>query len=245
MPADVLKWYRQLGLDLVEVYGMTENSGVSHSTLPGSQQTGSVGLAYDGVETRMDPANGEIQMRCPALMKAYYREPELTAAALTADGWLRTGDKGVLDANGFLSITGRVKDLFKTSKGKYIAPAPIEDKLVTHAAVEACAVTGAHCAQPFALVMLSPDAVTQSQTPEGRTLLEAALEQHLQRVNTALEPHEKLDFLAAVTQTWTPENDMVTPTMKVKRASVEALYAPAYERWSHAQKKVVWADSSR
>jgi long-chain acyl-CoA synthetase len=242
MPADVLQWYRRLGLNLVEVYGMTENSGVSHSTLPGSRQTGSVGLGYDEVETRMDPATGEIQMRCPALMKAYYREPELTAAALTPDGWLRTGDKGVMDSHGFLSITGRIKDLFKTSKGKYIAPAPIEDKLVAHYAVEACVVTGAHYAQPFALVMLSADAAAESRSAAGRQALEAGLQQHLQKVNSHLEPHEKLDFLIAVAETWTSEDGLVTPTLKVKRASIEAKYAPSYDRWLNQHREVVWAN---
>ena len=110
-------------------------------------------------------------MRCPALMKGYYREEAQTADAFTSDGWLRTGDKGQIDAQGFLSITGRVKDIFKTSKGKYVAPAPIEDRLVLHPDIEACAVTGANLAQPLALVMLSPDAVARSQSSEGRQAL--------------------------------------------------------------------------
>jgi long-chain acyl-CoA synthetase len=142
---------RKLGLDLVEVYGMTENCGVSHATLPGKQRPGTVGLPYDGVQCRLDPANGEIQMKSPGLMLGYYKEPELTREAITDDGWLNTGDKGALDAEGNLKITGRVKDLFKTSKGKYVAPAPIEDKLVMHPAVEACCVTGANLGQPLAL----------------------------------------------------------------------------------------------
>ena len=240
MPADVLQWYRNLGLDLIEVYGMTENCGVSHSTLPGSRQIGSVGLPYDEVESRINPESGEIQMRCKALMKGYYREPEQTAEAMTADGWLRTGDKGSIDARGHLSITGRVKDMFKTSKGKYIAPAPIEDKLVMHPDVEACAVTGANFAQPFALVMLSQDAVARSATPDGHAALTASLTDHIASVNAKLEPHEKLDLLAVVTTAWTPENGMVTPTLKVKRAQVEAAYGPQYAAWLAQKKSVVW-----
>ena len=95
-------------------------------------------------------------------MKAYYKEPEQTAATLTADGWLCTGDKGRLDKEGYLSITGRVKDIFKTSKGKYVAPAPVEDMLVMHPAIEACLVTGANLAQPVGLVMLNADAIAKS-----------------------------------------------------------------------------------
>jgi long-chain acyl-CoA synthetase len=242
MPADVLQWYRDLGLDLIEVYGMTENSGVSHSTLPGSRQTGSVGLPYEGVESRIDPESGEILMRCPALMQGYYREPDQTAAVFTDDGWLRTGDKGQIDADGFLSITGRVKDLFKTSKGKYIAPAPIEDRLVLHPDIEACCVTGGNLAQPLAVVMLSPDAAVRSQTSEGRSAISASLRQHLQEVNAALEPHEKLDCLAAVTTAWTPENGFVTPTLKVKRGRIDEVFAPHFASWLAPHEPVVWAD---
>ena len=241
MPPDVLQWYRNLGLDLIEVYGMTENCGASHSTLPGSLQTGSVGLPYNGVESRIDPETGEILMRSPALMQGYYREPEQTAAALTADGWLRTGDKGSIDAGGFLRITGRVKDIFKTSKGKYVAPAPIEDLLVLHPDIEACAVTGAALDQPIGLVMLSQDAAARSASRDYRETLTASLQQHLNTVNARLEPHEKLACLAIVTTQWTPENGMVTPTLKVKRPRIEDAYAARYAEWLRQGQPVVWA----
>ncbi len=240
MPADVLQWYRNLGLDLIEVYGMTENCGVSHSTLPGSRQIGSVGLPYMEVESRIDPQSGEIQMRSNAVMQGYYKEPEQTADAMTSDGWLRTGDKGKIDAQGFLSITGRVKDIFKTSKGKYVAPAPIEDLLVTHPDIEACAVTGANFAQPFALVMLSPDSVARIASDDGKQTLVASLTVHLKSVNDRLEPHEKLDFLAIVTTTWTPENGLVTPTLKVKRPCIEDAYASQYDALLAERKPIVW-----
>ena len=177
-------------------------------------------------------------------MKGYYREEAQTAAALTPDGWLRTGDKGQIDAQGFLSITGRVKDMFKTSKGKYVAPAPIEDRLVLHPDIEACAVTGANLAQPLALVMLSPDAIARSQNSEDRQTLNTSLQLHLQAVNAKLEPHEKLDCLVAVTTVWTPENGFVTPTLKVKRNMVEEVYAPRFGNWLAQGQPVVWADAS-
>ena len=240
MPADVLQWYRNLGLDLIEVYGMTENCGVSHSTLPGARQTGSVGLPWMEVEGRIDPQSGEIQMRSKAVMQGYYKEPEQTSDAMTADGWLRTGDKGKIDAQGYLSITGRVKDIFKTSKGKYVAPAPIEDLLVTHPDIEACAVTGANFAQPFALVMLSPDSVARNVSDDDKHALVSSLTVHLKSVNDRLEPHEKLDFLAIVTTAWTPENGLVTPTLKVKRPCIEDAYASQYDALLAQRKPVVW-----
>ncbi len=240
MPADVLGWYRNLGLDLIEVYGMTENCAISHSTLPGSPRTGTVGLPYDGVEQRIDPETGEIEMRSEALMKAYYREPEQTAAAITADGWLRTGDKGNIAADGYLSITGRVKDIFKTSKGKYVAPAPIEELLVMHPDIEACVVTGANLTQPLALVMLSQDAVARSAAARGKQALTESLESHLKAVNAQLEPHEKLGCLVVVTTPWTPENGFVTPTLKVKRNRIEEAFAGQYQGWCRAGKPVIW-----
>ena len=176
-------------------------------------------------------------------MKGYYKEAEQTADAMTADGWLRTGDKGKIDAQGYLSITGRVKDIFKTSKGKYVAPAPIEDKLVTHPDIEACAVTGANFAQPFALVMLSPESVAKNVSADAKQALVASLTVHLRTVNEHLEPHEKLDFLAIVTTPWTPENGFVTPTLKVKRPQIEEAYAGQYEALLAQRKPVVWVQA--
>ena len=240
MPPELLRWYGRLGLDLVEVYGMTENCGISHATLPGQPRPGTVGLPYDGVQSRIDPASGEIQMKSPGVMLGYYKAPELTRQAFTADGWLRTGDKGELDAEGNLRITGRVKDLFKTSKGKYVAPAPIEDRLVMHAAVEACCVTGANLGQPLALLMLNAAAAAQAADAAGRSALEATLAEHLQTVNAALDPHEQLACLVVMAQAWTVENDLITPTFKVKRNRIEDLFAQNYERWTGARRPVVW-----
>jgi long-chain acyl-CoA synthetase len=240
MPPELLRWYARLGLDLVEVYGMTENCGISHATLPGKQRPGTVGLAYDGVQSRIDPVSGEIQVKAPCLMLGYYKEPELTREAFTEDGWLRTGDKGALDGEGNLRITGRVKDLFKTSKGKYVAPAPIEDRLVNHGAIEACCVTGANLGQPLALVMLNPEAVKQAAAADGRQALEASLAAHLKAINQDLDPHEQLDCLVVTTEAWTVDNDLVTPTFKVKRNRIEALFASRYEEWVAVRKPVQW-----
>ena len=243
MPPDMLRWYRDIGLDLIEVYGMTENSGVSHGTLPGTMRPGTVGMPYDGVESRIDKETGEIQMRAPCLMLGYYKDPKQTADAFTPDGWLRTGDKGRIEADGSLRITGRVKDIFKSSKGKYVAPAPIEDLLVNHPDVEACAVTGANFAQPLAIVMLSADALARSSSSEGKAAITESLTSHLKAVNAQLDAHEKLDCLAVVSTTWSPENGFVTPTFKVKRARIEESYGNQYEGWLKERKPVVWASS--
>ena len=242
MPPELLNWYARLGLPIVEVYGMTENCGVSHATLPGVQRPGTVGPTYDGVECKIDPANGEILVRSHGLMLGYYKEPELTQQAVTPDGWLHTGDKGTVDAEGYLKITGRVKDLFKTSKGKYVAPAPIEDKLVMHASVEACCVTGANLGQPLAVLMLNAEAIDATRNAAGREALRVSLTAHLQAVNAGLDPHEQLDSLIVVTEPWTVESGFITPTFKVKRNRVEEVYGARYEAWAGSRKAVIWAD---
>jgi len=199
-----------------------------------------VGPPYEGVETRIDPQTGEIQMRSSAMMLGYYKEPELTREAFTADGWLRTGDKGQIDADGKLRITGRVKDLFKTSKGKYVAPAPIEDKLVMHDVVEACVVTGANMGQPLGIVMLNAETVARVGDPAARAEIESSLAAHVDGINATLDPHEQLQCVVVVTTAWTVDNDIITPTFKVKRNRIEDLYASNYERWEGSGKKVIW-----
>ncbi len=243
MPPELLAWYAKLGLPIVEVYGMTENCGISHATLPGVPRPGTVGLPYEGVLCRLDPANGEIQMRSPGLMLGYYKEPELSRQALTDDGWLHTGDKGALDAEGNLRITGRVKDLFKTSKGKYVAPAPIEDKLVMNGLIEACVVTGANLGQPLGIVMLNADAAARAASVAERPAMEADLAQHLAAVNAQLDPHEQLDCLVVIRTAWTVDNGFITPTFKVKRNQIEEAYAPLFERWTGTRRGVVWHEA--
>ncbi len=240
MPMALLAWYRKLGLPVNEGYGMSENLAVSHLTLAGQNQEGSVGPPYPGVQARIDEQTGEIQTLTGAQMLGYYKEPALTRAALTDDGWLRTGDKGQVDVRGNLHITGRIKDLFKTSKGKYVAPAPIEDKLGLHAAVEACIVTGANLGRPLGMLMLNAQAVEAAASPTARVELERSLEQHLRSVNAGLDPHEQLACVILVTTPWTVDNDIVTPTFKVKRNRIEEVYAVQFEPWEASGRKVIW-----
>ena len=241
MPTGLLQWYAKLGLRIAEGYGMTENVAATHLASGDPADFGSVGRPYDGVQCRIAPDSGEIQVRAPWNMLGYYREPDLSQEAFTDDGWLRTGDKGSIDPRGNLKITGRVKDLFKTSKGKYVAPAPIEDSLVMHAAVAACCVTGANLPQPLALITLNEQARQQIRR-EGKDRLEASLAEHLARVNATLDPHERLACLVVTAESWTVDNDLVTPTLKVKRNRIEDRFAGNYERWISQRKPRVWSD---
>ena len=244
MPMALLAWYRRLGLPLNEGYGMSENLAVSHLTEAGQNQEGSVGPPYRGVQARIDAQTGEIQTLSGAQMLGYYKDPALSRAALTGDGWLRTGDKGQIDVRGNLHITGRIKDLFKTSKGKYVAPAPIEDRLALHDAVEACIVTGANLGQPLGMVMLNAHAAQDALDATARVALTRSLEAHLLTVNAALDPHEQLACLIVVTTPWSVDNDIVTPTFKVKRNRIEEVYAVQFEGWEASGRKVIWEGES-
>jgi long-chain acyl-CoA synthetase len=238
MPPELLRWYARLGLNMIEAFGMTEILA-SHTTLPGQEAFGMVGVPYEGVQCRLDPSTNEVQIKSPAMMLGYYKEPELTEQAFT-EGWLHTGDKGAFDAAGNLKITGRVKDLFKTSKGKYVAPASIEHEIAAHLAVEACCVTGMGLRQPIALLMLNEFACKSIGSSAYRAELDGSLSEHLDKINSTLDPHERLDCFVVMTAPWTVDNDLVTPTLKIKRHRIEDAFATHYEAWVGAGRGVVW-----
>lgn len=241
MPPELLQWYARLGLNVAEGYGMTENLGASHISEGEPEAFGSVGRPFETVQVRTAPDTGEIQVRMPWRMLGYFKQPEATQRAFSPDGWLCTGDKGTIDASGRLRITGRVKDLFKTSKGKYVAPSPIEDRLALHDAIEACVVAGANLAQPLGIVQI--DARTAAAVGEAprREALEAALREHLKQVNAPLDPHEQLSCIVVETSPWTVDNGFITPTFKVKRNRIEEVYASRLEHWASLRRPVVWA----
>lgn len=237
---EVIDWYRRLGLELIEGYGMSENHSYSHASEPGDARSGYVGRSRPGVETRLSK-HGEVLVKSPGMMMGYFKAPEMTAEVVTADGFLRTGDRGELDEEGRLRITGRVKELFKTSKGKYIAPAPIENRLLSANILEQCCVTGANFSQPHAVAVLAENVRVLLHV--GR-IQQAALAQQLKalldEVNRGLESHEHLQFIAVARDVWAIENEFLTPTMKMRRARIEERYAPLAEGWYAAGQAVVW-----
>lgn len=235
LPAEILSWYRRLGLELVEVFGMTENGATSHATKIDDPAPGTVGVPVAGVESRLDD-NGEILVKSPGQMMGYYRMPEETAQSLTADGFFRTGDRGEYDAAGRLRITGRTKDLFKTSKGKYITPVPVENLLGAFPGIEAVCVTGPGLPQPFALVVTAPGVPDTA----GKADFEAALATHLETVNAQLMDHERLSCLVLVKEPWTIDSGLLTPTMKLRRNQIEARYLDQAGEWLGCGRKIIW-----
>ena len=239
IPASLIQWYRDLGLELLEGYGMTENFAYSHVSNPGRARVGYVGSPYPEVEHRISE-EGEIQVKGPGSMMGYYKEPEMSAEAFTEDGFLRTGDRGEIDGDDRLRITGRTKELFKTSKGKYVAPAPIENKLVIHPALELARVGGSGFPQPHAIVMLSDEARASLGDPAARAAMGDSLAALLEEVNASVDHHEQLGFLSVVAESWQIENGFLTPTMKLKRGRIEDVYGDQVEGWYEAKSSIVW-----
>ncbi len=233
IPISLLQWFDKLGIRMREIYGMTENCALSHANQK-EVRFGTVGQAMDSVEVRFSD-DDEILTRHVALMLGYYKEPEMTAEVMTADGYLRTGDQGKLDADGFLTITGRVKDLFKTDKGKYISPAPIEMKLMNNTDIEQVCVVGMGIPQPIVLLNLS--AVGKSKSKEEIT---RSLSKSLEEINPTLEHYEHLKKAVVIKDEWTITNGLMTPTMKVKRNEVEKIHLPKYPEWYSQSAVVIW-----
>ena len=239
LASDVLDWYRNLGLELLEGYGMSENFAYSHMSKPGRSRTGYVGESAPGVETRISP-EGEIQIKSPATMMGYYKDEEKTRETFTEDGFLKTGDKGEIDEMGRLKITGRIKEIFKTSKGKYIAPAPIENRLMSHDAIEMVCVSGANQTQPHALVMLAEESRPKMADEAFRKEIEESFKKLIADVNKTVDPHEQLAFITVMSDEWSIENSFLTPTMKLKRNVVEDAYQEQVDNWYAQRQPVIW-----
>lgn len=239
LPINIIQWYRSIGLELLEVYGMTENSGYSHITRLGQYESGYVGHVQPGVVCKIDE-QGEILVKSPGTMMGYYKNPEKTAEDLTPEGFLRTGDMGHIDTQGRLKITGRVKDIFKTQKGKYVMPVPIEQKIGNHQMIESVCVGGSSHKQPIAFVMLAEEVRNKLKQDNKRDEIESTLIELKNNINEKLEPHEKIEFFVVIMDLWTMDNDMLTPTMKIKRNKIESKYEPLIQSWVAQQKEVVW-----
>jgi len=231
-PVSTLKWFERLGIPIQEAYAMTENCCYSHVTLNDGIKFGSVGKALPHCEVKLSEEN-EILIKHVALMDGYYKEDKQTQETIK-DGWLHTGDEGHIDAEGYLKITGRVKDLFKTSKAKYVAPAPIEMKLSANKNIEQVCVVGTGLPQPIALITLSEYGKSRPTAD-----VYGSLETTIKIINPKFESHERLKKIVVLDKEWTIENNLLTPSMKIKRNEVERLYKDNYTSWYEKEGYIV------
>ena len=228
------EWFRSIGIPITNGYGMTENCAITTQLpAPISNKPGSVGIPQPEVDIKIDPETSEIMMRGPFVMVGYYKQPELTAQVLQ-DGWLRTGDQGYLDNDGFLYITGRVKDIFKTSKGKYIEPLVLESYFADIVDFEQMCIVGLGLPQPIGLVVLS-----EVGKSKDKYALIAQLEQTLQEINNQLESYKKISTLVLTDEEWTVENGLTTPTLKIKRNAIDKKYEKNYKAWYDREETVL------
>ena len=240
LPPSVIQWYRRLGLKLIEGYAMTEDFAYSHTMTETLNEAGYVGVPYDGVQVRISE-EGEILIKSTGQLVGYYKRPDLDAEVFTADGFFRTGDQGERRPDGQLKITGRLKELFKTAKGKYVAPAPIENKLNAHPMVESSMVSGVGQSASYALVVLAEGLRPKLTDPAVREQVQAAMAELLKETNQGLADYEQMKMLVLAKEPWSIENGCLTPTMKIKRSRIEASVAPQVDAWFEGKGKVLWA----
>jgi len=234
-PAFIKDFYKKLGIHLVEAYGMTEVCGsMTNSPDPKSPQD-SVGQAIPFGEVKIDPDTDEILMKTPYMMTGYYKNPEKTNEVLI-DGWMHSGDRGTIDANGYVRVIGRVKDAFKTSKGSYVTPNPMEEVIMKNDFVEQVCVAGLGIPQPIALLNLSEIGQKASKEEVAKSIQESVIAANQDRAK-----YEHISTAIIDTELWSVENDILTPTLKVKRSKIDDIYGQKYLSWHEAPDKVVWS----
>jgi len=235
MPVELIEWFRKVGVYITNGYGMTENCAIC-SSVDGRdfEKLHTVGQPQKGVELKIDEETGEILMKGPFIMKGYYKNEELTNATIRG-GWLHTGDKGFLDEDNYLHITGRVADSFKTSKGEYIEPLTLEQHFVNINEIEEVCVVGLGIAQPLCLIQLSEIGKTTS-----KEIISTMLTDRLNEVNSDLVNYKKISTLIIVKDEWTQQNGIVGPTQKLKRGAIEDKYSKDYLNWHNSNEQVIF-----
>ena len=231
IPISTLEWFDRFKIKIYEAYGMSENSACSHGNSPKNLKFGTVGKAMPDTDIKITE-KGEIIMKNDCIMQGYFKEKKMTKETIK-NGYLHTGDKGIIDEEGYLTITGRIKDIFKTAKGKYVAPNPIELKLSKNSFIEQVCVVGDNLTQPIALVVLS----------EGKKIvseIKNSFEELIVSINDQLEHHEKIKKIVILKDSWSIENNILTPTLKIKRNIVDEKYKKFYETWFDSENKIVF-----
>jgi long-chain acyl-CoA synthetase len=235
MPSSLIQWFRKIGIVIQEAYGMTENLGATCVMPRDKIKDGYVGKINPGLEVKIDSQTGEIMTRSAWNMVGYFKEPKMTADAIDADGWLHTGDVGEVDSENFLKITGRVKEMYKTSKGEYVAPAQIEMAMAENQMIEQVCVVGEHLPQPIALVVLSDMGNKMSSDDIYRNF-----KVQLETLNPVLKAFERIHRIIVLKEPWTVENNKLTPTLKLKRAIIEKEFHSRLEPWYESKDLVVF-----
>ncbi|MEH0371736.1 AMP-binding protein [Vibrio mimicus] len=231
----LLEWYRSIGLNVTEAWGMTESFAYSTINYPfRADKIGTVGNAGPGIELKIAD-DEEIMVRSKGLFAGYYKNDAATAESFDNQGWLHTGDIGSIDSDGYLTIQGRKKDTFKTAKGKFVAPVPIEKKLFEYSRVEMMCLIGSGLPAPILL------AIPHNFPNFDRARYERTTQKVIARINNELESHEQIKGVLMIKEPWSIDNGILTPTLKIKRHVLEKKYHDTGQNWPKSQ-LVVWEE---
>jgi len=237
---DLVRWYLALGVPMLEVWGMTETCGASTAVPVGRIKPGSIGPAAGFNEVKLDPVTSEILVRGPNVFAGYLNQPDKTRETVTEDGWLHTGDVGLVDADGYFRITDRMKDIIITAGGKNITPSELENELKFSPYITDAVVIGDKRPYLTAIVMIDQENVEKfaqdqdvpfsnyaslTRAPEVQALIQAEID----RVNGKFARVEQIKKFFLLEKQLTAEDEELTPTMKLKRRLVETKYAPQIE----------------
>lgn len=231
----LLEWYRSIGLNVTEAWGMTESFAYSTINYPfRADKIGTVGNAGPGIELKIAD-DEEIMVRSKGLFAGYYKNDAATAESFDNQGWLHTGDIGSIDSDGYLTIQGRKKDTFKTAKGKFVAPVPIEKKLFEYSRVEMMCLIGSGLPAPILL------AIPHNFPNFDRARYERTTQKVIARINSELESHEQIKGVLMIKEPWSIDNGILTPTLKIKRHVLEKKYHDTGQNWPKGQ-LIVWEE---
>ena len=233
-PAFIKNFYKKLDIHLIEAYGMTEVCGSMTNGVDSSWPADAVGRAIPGGEVKIDEETGEILMSSPYMMTGYYKNPEKTAEVLV-DGWMHSGDRGTIDQDGNVRVIGRVKDAFKTSKGSYVTPNPLEEVMMKNEYIEQVCVAGLGIPQPIALVNLS-----EIGKASDKAEVESSVRSTVESLNKTRAKFEKISTIIIQEDDWSVDNELLTPTLKVRRGKIDDCYSQEYLAWHEANSDVIW-----
>nr|HAT8713394.1 AMP-binding protein [Legionella jordanis] len=234
LPEPIYYFFDRLGIKIQEGYGQTEDLAYATFSLLKHRRPGYVGSPRLGVEIKLGYEN-ELLIKSPCLMQGYYKDKQATAAALTEDGWLHTGDIAELDEHNNVRIVGRISENFKNQKGEFIVPAPIEERFASNSLIEQLCIVGRELPNNVLIVSLS-----EAGRQQNKENIKQGLQENLRRVNSELENYEKISHVIVTKDKWTTENGLLTPTMKVKRRLIESYYRDFIKGAIKQPQTIIW-----
>jgi len=233
-PAFLKDFYKKMDIHLIEAYGMTEVCGSICNNPDPSSPPDSVGQVVPGAQIKIHPDTQEVLMNTPYVMLGYYKNSEKTDQVLQ-NGWVHSGDRGSIDEHGFVRITGRVGDAFKTAKGSYVTPNPMEEGIGKNEHVAQVCVVGLGLPQPIALINLSEQAEIAPRNYVSDSILRS-----INVVNSSRAGFEHISTAVILSEPWSEEINILTPTLKIKRGQVDARYQDRYLDWHQSKEQVIW-----